>query len=145
MVSAKAQCVRKIAASINAVWAIIGDFAHVNQWVKDVVGISVTGSTVGAHRNLLLNDGLKTTEELVQLDPNQHIISYKAVTSELPFSNYLAVITVKPLTQDSCEVTWNSTFDLPVSKPALVQQLEQNYERYLSTVEKLCQQQGSKV
>lgn len=137
---AKAQVILQINGSLTKIWSIIRDFAHVDNWVEDVKTIRITGSGIGAVRHLVLRDGSKADEKLLKLDDKNHIISYGSLDTELPFLDYVAVISVKAITSTHCEINWTSTFKpRGMNEEEAVNLLKENYPRYLQKVEELCQ------
>ena len=86
------------------------------------------GQGVGAIRAVKLGDAL-IKERLESLDEGKRSFSYSIVEGPLPAQNYLATVTVRESSPTSCNVAWNSRFDLPEGIPeeAIAQALDGAY------------------
>lgn len=105
----------EIAATPEAVWALVGDFAHPDKWMPIVESASAQGGNEkGATRELKLkglNGSIK--EELKNYDPDKKLIQYKIIDptdpAVFPTNNYSAKITVEASGSGS-KVEWDAAF-----------------------------------
>ena len=102
----------RINASAAVVWAVVRDFNGVPKWIGPVVESTMVGEGVGAVRTVTLEGGAEVEERLEGLDDAERSLSYSIVASPLPIENYLATIKVAAASDDECEVTWSSTFEV---------------------------------
>jgi hypothetical protein len=130
----------EINAAPDAVWAVVGDFAHPEKWLPPVASTTVQGGNEkGAIRELHLKSGGVLKEELKELDAAQKTLKYKVVDPTdpkvLPVNNYAAEIAVEASPAGGSKVTWKAAYYrwfLNNNPPA-----DQNEEAANSTVSKL--------
>ncbi len=102
----------RINASAAVVWAVVRDFNGVPKWIGPVVESTMVGEGVGAVRTVTLDGGAEVQERLEALDDQGRTLSYSIVSSPLPIENFLSTIQVAAASDDECEVTWSSTFEV---------------------------------
>lgn len=72
-----------IDAPVDAVWAIVSDFAHLMRWHPHVLSCETTGEGVGAVR--LVRFAERWAEErLSLLDADAHVVVYDVIGSDQP-------------------------------------------------------------
>ncbi|KXF75076.1 MxaD protein [Paramesorhizobium deserti] len=102
-----------IAASPEAIWAVIGDFANLAAWHPLVVNCTGTGGNgAGAERSIELKDGGRIAEGLDEYDAAGHAYSYRLAKENveaLPVSSYSATLSVRS-EGGSSEVVWKASF-----------------------------------
>ena len=96
----------RINASAAVVWAVVRDFNGVPKWIGPVVESTMVGEGV------TLDGGAEVQERLEALDDQGRTLSYSIVSSPLPIENFLSTIQVAAASDDECEVTWSSTFEV---------------------------------
>ncbi len=96
------------AASVDAVWAKIGDFCGIANWLPAIEKCALSAD--GKTRTLSLKGGGSIVEKLEARDDAQHSYSYSIVEGPLPVANYMSTISV---TKDGAGamVTWNGHYD----------------------------------
>jgi carbon monoxide dehydrogenase subunit G len=105
----------EINAAPEAVWALVGDFAHPEKWMSVVESTTAQGGNEkGATRELKLKGATASLkEELKNVDGDKKIIQYKVVDptdpAVFPVNNYSARITVEPSGAGS-KVEWDAAF-----------------------------------
>ena len=112
------------AASPDAVWKYLGDFAGIGDWMPGIEKTEIEGEGIGSLRKLYFNPTTFVVEALKALDDSARSLSYSIEEGPAPVENYLATITV---VEDGGQtrVDWTATFDTPdgvdpeVIKPAL--------------------------
>ena len=104
----------EINAAPDAVWALVGDFAHPEKWMPAIESATAQGGNVkGGTRELKLKSGGAIQEELKNYDAEKKLIQYKVVDptdpAVLPVNNYSAKITVEAAGSGS-KVEWDAAF-----------------------------------
>lgn len=104
----------EINAAPDAVWALVGDFAHPEKWLPFVDSTSAQGGNEkGATRDLKLKSGGTIKEELKNYDAEKRVIQYKIIDptdpAVIPVNNYSAKITVEASGTGS-KVEWDTAF-----------------------------------
>jgi carbon monoxide dehydrogenase subunit G len=89
-----------IDASADDVWAVIGDFGGIGDWMPGVDSCRVEGDD-----RILETMGLEITERLVAKDDAGRVLTY-SITNGAPVESHQAVITVNPAGSSS-HVTWD--------------------------------------
>ena len=79
----------KIAAKPDEVWALVGDFAGLGEWMPGIDACEVDGDV-----RKLQTMGLEIHEQLKDRDDATRSISYTIVQSSMPLEHHLATITV---------------------------------------------------
>jgi hypothetical protein len=108
---AEAKVVKKVAASADAVWAQLSDFAGIKAG-GPIEEVKYEGEGVGMLRHLSMGGGL-VTERLEVHDPEARTFTYAIINedSPLPFSNYSATVSITDDGDGTCTVDWTGTFD----------------------------------
>ena len=103
----------QINASADSVWELVRDFGGIKKWNSGAISdISVEGEGIGAVRTITLPGELTLQEELRGFDAAERSFSYAIVgDSPMPVSDYLATLTIVPVSADLCRVEWGSTFE----------------------------------
>ncbi len=107
-----------IDAPIAAVWEVLRDFNGHDRWHPAVDRSRVEGGgrsdQVGAVRDFVLTGGERLRERLLALSDKEHSFRYSIVESEIPLLNYVAEVTLKPVTDgDRTFWSWSSRFETP--------------------------------
>lgn len=104
----------EINAAPDAIWALVGDFAHPEKWMPAIESTTAQGGNEkGATRELKVKAGGSIKEELKNYDAEKKLIQYKVVDptdpAVLPVNNYSAKIVVEPSGSGS-KVEWDAAF-----------------------------------
>jgi len=107
-----------IDAPIAAVWEILRDFNGHDQWHPAVERSELDGGLktdqLAAVRNFVLTGGERLREKLLMLSDKDHCFRYAIVESEIPLMNYVAEVSLKPVTDgDKTFWSWSSQFETP--------------------------------
>jgi len=97
---ASAQAAIDIKRSPDEVWAVIGNFGGIGDWMPGIESCRVEGED-----RILETMGMTITERLVAKDDAGHWLTY-TIASGAPVESHEAVITVSP-SGDSSHVTWD--------------------------------------
>src|SRR5664279_1648937 len=96
------------AASVDAVWAKIGDFCGIGGGHPAIEKCALSAD--GKTRTLSLKGGGTIVEKLEKRDDAQHSYSYSIVDGPLPVANYMSTISVTKEGAGSM-VNWNGHYD----------------------------------
>jgi len=96
------------AASVDAVWAKIGDFCGIAKWHPAVEKCALSAD--GLTRTLSLKGGGTIVEKQVKRDEAGHSYTYAIVESPLPVANYVSSISVAASGAGSV-ITWTGKYD----------------------------------
>lgn len=96
---------REIQTPAADVWALISDFNGLPKFIPAITKSTMEGEGVGALRTLTMPDGNSIVERLEKLDNDKMILSY-SITEGGMGDDYLATLSVKTLTDETCEAGW---------------------------------------
>ena len=110
-----------IEAPISQVWDILRDYNGHDSWHPAVGKSSLESGMhtdqIGAVRNFKLTGGEHLRERLLSMSDKDHRFRYTIVESDIPLTNYVAEIELKPVTDcDWTFWTWSSKFDTPAGR-----------------------------
>lgn len=98
----------ELAASADAVWALIGGFNDLPNWLPPAkTSVLEEGGVI---RRLTIPSGEEVVERLLAHDDAARTHTYSIVEGPLPVSGYVATLSVEPLGAGS-RVHWHSTFE----------------------------------
>ena len=112
-------------APIEAVWAILRDFGAHDTWHPAIAWSTLeqglASDRIGATRRFGLGGGERLRERLLELDDAAHRLRYCIVESEVPLSNYVATIRLRPVTVTVTDTArtcwcWSSRFGTPARR-----------------------------
>lgn len=117
-----------INAPIDAVWEILRDFNAHDRWHPVVERSKVDDGRltdqVGAVRNFRLTGGEIIKEQLLTLSDRDHTFRYAIVESEIPLENYVAEVSLMPVTDGNRTFwSWRSDFRTPVGQEETLAEL----------------------
>jgi hypothetical protein len=103
-------------APIETVWATIRDFNGLPTWhpaiAKSEIEDGLDSDVVGCIRRFWLQDGTMVRERLLSLDDRNTRFTYNFETPAFPVTNYVAGITLLPVTKtNQTFAEWHATFD----------------------------------
>lgn len=112
-----------IPAPIEAVWALVGHFERLAEWLPAIRTCELKGGvraeTVGAMRELTTPDGARLTELQISRSDAERTYSYAMTETPLPFHNYRSTIRLKPVTATGeTFFEWFSSFEPEAGKQA---------------------------
>lgn len=102
-----------IASPPAKVWALVGEFAKIDQWHPGVEKSAGGGNTAGAERTLTLKSGGDLVEGLDEYNAGEMFYGYRLAKENIeafPVSFYSAKVTVKPAEGGGSEITWIGRF-----------------------------------
>ena len=102
-----------IDAPPDAVWAVAGDFAHLDRWYPFVDASRLVlgrNGEVGAIREIRRLNGTKVEEKLIEFDPWNRQLMYTYAEGMPLTSDYFATLQVKDAGGGKSLVEWNARF-----------------------------------
>jgi len=105
----------EIDAAIDVVWDLVSDFGGVGRISKDVQSCKVEGEGIGAVRTINTN-GILIQERLESLDNAAHKFSYSMLEGPIPFTNYVAHVTLSEAGPKKTKIHWAGSFE-PAGMP----------------------------
>ncbi|GAB3672590.1 SRPBCC family protein [Salinisphaera aquimarina] len=113
---AKAYASIVIEQPIDIVWALVRDFNAMPKWhtaiPESMIEDDRRADAVGAIRRFSLADGSQVRERLLSLDDRCYRFSYGFETPAFPVRNYIAEMSLIPVTQNNATfVQWSAHFD----------------------------------
>jgi hypothetical protein len=100
-----------IQASADKVWEVVSNFGDPGRYIAAITGCEADGEGPGTLRTVTLEGGAEVVERLESLDTQARTLSYSIVDSPLPLRDYVSTMTVRPVGDAACELTWASTFE----------------------------------
>lgn len=105
-----------IAASADAVWAVVRDFNALPKWHPGIADSRIENAMpsdrVGCVRNFHTKDGGRIREQLLTLSDWDFSCSYSILESPMGVENYVATLKLTPVTDGNrCFVEWTAEFD----------------------------------
>lgn len=131
----KVSVLTKLTVPADEVWALIGEWNALPTWHPGVQACALEGG--GLLRRVRLADGTELVEKLESVDAVGRTYTYSVTSGLLPFSDYLATITVR---EDGakCIVEWSGTFrPAGASETDVVQMISDFYQEGVSNIKRL--------
>jgi carbon monoxide dehydrogenase subunit G len=97
---AEGKATATVAAAPDEVWAVVGDFGGLAEWMDSVESCEVIDDV-----RVVKTMGIEVHEALQERDEDAHRISYSIVKAPIELDHHLATITVEP-DGDGARVTW---------------------------------------
>lgn len=131
---AKASARVELPATADAVWAVIGGFGSLPDWLSFIPTSELTEG--GRVRQLSSSDGRVIVERLMAFDEKARSYTYHIMQSPFPVRDYYSTLTVKPaLEGGGAVVEWSGAFTpVTVSEAEAAQIFQQIYETGLMSL-----------
>lgn len=97
----------KIEASLDRVWAVLGNLAAAYTWIPGIVSANVQG----LNRVCLTADGQEIHEEISNYRAEKYTFSYQHLQQPLPIKNSHGIFTVEAAKTGSL-VVWEAEFEV---------------------------------
>ncbi len=120
-----AQAAIDIEGSVDAVWALVGDFGGIDSWMPGIESCRVDGAN-----RILAMRGMEITEALVSKDDATRTLTY-AIVDGVPVEHHQGMVTVTPQGEGS-HVTW----DVDVTPEEMVSVMVGLYQQGLGALKK---------
>ncbi|MDX1662489.1 MAG: SRPBCC family protein [Candidatus Promineifilaceae bacterium] len=125
-----------INAPADQVWESVKDFGTIHVW-SAVKSATVVGEGEGAVRNIELPDGNFIDERLETLDEENRRLEYSILTERVPYKDYLGVMEVVDLGNETCEVIWSCTCEPTIPEKAAERNMGGFYEAGIAGLKRL--------
>jgi hypothetical protein len=129
----------RLTAGIDRVWAIVGDFHGVGEWISVLQTCVARGDRaseqVGAIREFTVRSGATLQEQLVAYDSVDHCYSYEFVgTIPYPVSSFRGTAHLLPIVEDGTTfIEWFGEFEAePDVLDDVRNQLEKLYAGFIA-------------
>jgi hypothetical protein len=131
----------------SAVWALIGPFCAIQEWLPPVGSCKQNHSIQLPVRTLVTKDGTATfVERQIERDDARHFYSYTFLSSPLPVRNYTSTIWVTSVGHGRSMVAWRSTYTpLPGKERAAREALDGIYTAGLDSIQARAKQKVARV
>jgi len=121
-----------IPAAVDDVWAVVGDFGKIAQWLPPLAqsGLAhgASGNQVGDVRECTIDGGPTLTETQTARSDADYTYSYAIPEGPLPMTNYQSTIKLRQ-DGDQTVIEWSSTFEpLPGKEDELTGMIEGVYQ-----------------
>lgn len=128
---------KEVNVSANAVWAAVEPFSGIEHY-SPIASSVLTGSGEGAKRTCTMPDGAQIHEELTVLNSDDMHLEYTILESPLPISNYTGIVDIKSTGEDSCVISWGSTYEVGPDAAAMMDEMLTGiYNAIISGLEEL--------
>lgn len=101
---------KSINVPANAAWNKLAAFSGIEEF-SPIARSVVEGEGVGAKRTCYMPDNAEINEKLNKLDDDKMELEYEIITGPFPITGYVSNVSVKSLTESSCEITWSASFE----------------------------------
>ena len=134
----------EVQGSPSSIWAKIGPFCAIRDWLPPVGTCSQDGATPPT-RTLVTKDGSATfVERQTARNDAQHFYSYTFLSSPLPVTDYHSTIKVTSLGNGQSSVTWRSTYTpVPGKESAAKDALDGIYMAGLDSIQAQAKGKGA--
>jgi hypothetical protein len=103
-----------IEAPVDAVWALLENFANVSRWHPDVLESRIenggTGKRPGDVRSIKLRDGTPVREKLLAISDESRNYTYSVIEAPLPIRNHSSTVSLSATPDNRTAITWVAEF-----------------------------------
>ena len=92
-----------------SVWAKLESFRGIEKF-SPIARSVAEGEGVGTKRTCYMPDNAEIKEELTKLDNENMQLEYIILSGPFPITDYVSTVKVKAIDENTCEVSWGSTF-----------------------------------
>ncbi|MHA6311842.1 SRPBCC family protein [Pantoea sp. S-LA4] len=131
-----------VAADANRVWQTLRQFGRISEWHPAIRSSEIEDhqpdGLPGCKRRLVLKNGDVLREQLLMVDETRQAFSYRFIESPLPVDDYVATVSLIPLTgRDETVIVWQASFEARAREKApemtaIVQELIMSGHRSLA-------------
>ena len=131
MIAPLAHVEADVAVPVDALWAVITDFAHPQRLAPSITECTVEGAGVGAVRCVFSSRGLVIYERLVECDAQARRFVYEVLDrGDMPFAGvtaYRARVVLSDLGDGMTRVSWMAEGDVEGPRDAVAAFLRELY------------------
>jgi mxaD protein len=125
---------KQINSPADKVWEKVASFSGIEDY-SPIAKSVVEGNGVGAKRTCYMPDDAEIHEALSLLDHDNMHLEYEMFSGPFPIKNYKGKVTVKPVSDNTSEVTWGSEFELNGASESEIRPLFEGF--YAATIDGL--------
>lgn len=105
-----------VKADTQRVWQTLSQFGRISEWHPAIRSSEIEENQPdglsGCKRRLILDNGNVLREELLILDEENQTFSYRFIESPLAVDNYVATVSLIPLTgKEETVIVWQASFE----------------------------------
>lgn len=105
-----------VQAEAGRVWKTLRQFGRISEWhpaiSRSEIEENQPDGLPGCRRRLVLADGAVLREQLLMVDEGQQSLSYRFIESPLPVDNYVATVSLVPLSgRNETVIVWRASFE----------------------------------
>ncbi|MDR2265365.1 MAG: SRPBCC family protein [Enterobacter asburiae] len=105
-----------VPAGVDRVWKTLRQFGRISEWHPAIHSSEIEENhpdgLPGCKRRLVLADGAVLREQLLMVDEGRQTFSYRFIESPLPVNNYVATISLIPLSgRNETVIVWHASFE----------------------------------
>jgi len=105
-----------VKADTHRVWQTLSQFGRISKWHPAICSSEIEekqpDGLPGCKRRLVLENGDVLREQLLMLDEGNQAFSYRFIESPLAVDNYVATVSLIPLTgKDETVIVWQASFE----------------------------------
>ena len=126
----------QVKASADKVWALIGAYGSIANWMPGIASADVEGAGIGAVRVLTTDDGGKITEQLLAENSAPLGYTYEIMSSPFPIENYVSTIMVVDEGDGTSTMSWVCNFEpVDAAEDELTQALSDMYRGAIANIQ----------
>ncbi|MGX5024805.1 SRPBCC family protein [Enterobacter sp. UPMP2060] len=112
-----------VQANADRVWQTLRQFGRISEWHPSIRSSGIEENQPdglpGCKRRLVLDDGAVLREQLLMVDEGRQTFSYRFIESPLPVDNYVATVSLIPLSgRSETVIAWQASFEARSSDDA---------------------------
>ena len=105
-----------VQADADHVWQTLRQFGRISEWHPSIRSSEIEENQPdglpGCKRWLVLEDGAVLREQLLMVDEGRQSLSYRFIESPLPVNNYVATVSLIPLSGcNETVIAWQASFE----------------------------------
>jgi hypothetical protein len=127
----KVNVTKSIQVSASDAWTKLSAFSGIENF-SPITRSVLEGEGIGAKRSCFLPDDSEIKETLDKVDHNTMDLQYSIQSGPFPISGYVSDVSVKPVSDSSCEIFWTSEFN--VNEGAPVEDMTGLFEGFYNTM-----------
>jgi carbon monoxide dehydrogenase subunit G len=101
----------EINATPEAVWAVVGNFMHIDEYAPEIVSVDALTNgkdAIGSKRRTSFKNGTSLVEEVTEWDANRRYHRFQLSEMEsMPLHEAYSAISIEPMDKGRSMVTWD--------------------------------------
>jgi len=103
----------KIQATTEAVWAILGDFMHIDDFAPEIESVDALTkgrNGIGSKRRNNFKNGTSMVEEIIEWDPKKRFRVKMSEMGSMPLHEAYSAMSIEPSDGGASMVTWDMDY-----------------------------------